>query len=47
MIGDENERNEIEGERPTHDNSHDSVFDLSQLSQKNKLLYRAGKMVYL
>ena len=42
-IDEENEGNEIEGERPTYDKSDDSVFDLSQLSEKNKLLYRAGK----
>ena len=47
MTEKENEVNEIEGERPICDNSDYSVFDLSQLSQKNKLLYRAGKMVYL
>ena len=43
MTEKEIEVNEIEGERPTYDNSNDSVFDLSQLSEKNKLLYRVGK----
>ena len=43
MIDDENERNEIEGERPAHDNYDDSFFDLSQISEKSKLLYRTGK----
>ena len=43
MISEEDEWNEIEGERPTYDNSDDSAFNLSQLSEENKILYRTGK----
>ena len=43
MISEENEWNEIEGERPTYDYSDDSAFNLSQLSEENKVLYHTGK----